>query len=152
MFDPLFLIFIAGHTLTVYSIIIPAEIRDYYGDKALNIETMTVRIGLVKASIASIVMLSVGGVLTGTTYFLRLIELHPILTVSIIVKVIIYIMILRQYKRLYSLSKDYESSGRSETVEKDIVSLSARNPKWITMVTQASVLVAIIFLVGKFLF
>ncbi|MFX1342166.1 MAG: UbiA family prenyltransferase [Promethearchaeota archaeon] len=152
MFDPLFLIFIIGHTLTIYSIIIPAEIRDYYGDKALHVETMTVRIGLIKASLASIVMLSVGGILTGTTYFLRLIELHPILTISLIVKVIIYIMILRHYKRLYSLSRDYESSGQSEIIAHDIVSLSAHNPKWITMVTQASVLVAIVFLVGKFLF
>ncbi len=152
MFDPLFLLFIAGHTLTVYSIIIPAEIRDYYGDKALDIKTMTVRIGLVKASLASILMLSVGGLLTGIAYFLRLFELSPILTVSLIVMAIIDIIILRQYKQLYSLTKEYEASKASDTLAQKIVSLSARNPKWITMVTQASVLVAIIFLVGKFLF
>jgi 4-hydroxybenzoate polyprenyltransferase len=152
VFDPLFLLFIVGHTLTVYSIIIPAEIRDYYGDKALNIETMTVRIGLVKASLASIVMLIIGGVLTGITYFLRLWALHPLLTVSLVVMAIIYIMILRQYKRLYALSKEYESSGQLDTVAQKIVSLSAHNPKWITMATQASVFVALVFLVGKFLF
>lgn len=152
VFDPLFLLFIAGHTLTVYSIIIPAEIRDYYGDKALNIETMTVRIGLVKASLASIVMLSIGGVLTGITYFLRLWALNPTLTLSLGVMAIIFIIILRQYKRLYAFSKEYKSSGQSDTVAQKIVSLSANNPKWITMATQASVLVAIVFLVGKFLF
>ncbi len=152
VFDLLILLFIAGHTLTIYSIIIPAEIRDYYGDKALDIKTMTVRIGLVKASLASIVMLSVGGLLTGIAYFLRLFELNPILTVSLIVMAIIDIIILRQYKQLYSLTKEYEASQTSDTIAQKIVSLSARNPKWITLVTQASVLVAIIFLVGKFLF
>ncbi|MHA2314293.1 MAG: UbiA family prenyltransferase [Candidatus Hermodarchaeia archaeon] len=152
VFDPLFLLFIAGHTLTVYSIIIPAEIRDYWGDKALDVETMTVRIGLVKASLTSIVMLSVGGVLTGIAYFLRLVELSPLLTISLLIMVIIYFMILRQYKRLYSLSKEFESSKESNTIAESIVSLSSKNPKWITMVTQASVLVALVFLVAKFLF
>ena len=151
-FDLLFLLFIVGHTLTVYSIIIPAEIRDYWGDKALNVETMTVRIGLVKASLAGIVMLSTGGLLTGIAYLLRLVALSPLLTISLIVMVIIYAIILRKYRRLYTLSKEYEASTESDIIAEQIINLSARNPKWITMVTQASVLVAIVFLIGKFVF
>jgi hypothetical protein len=66
--------------------------------------------------------------------------------------VVVFIVILRQFKRLYSLSKEYASSGESDAIAKEIVALSARNPKWITMVTQASVLVAIVLLIAKFLF
>jgi 4-hydroxybenzoate polyprenyltransferase len=67
-----FLLFLAGQTLTVYGLIIPTEIRDYFGDKAMNVETMTVRLGLVKASFFGMVLLSAGGILSGAAFFLAL--------------------------------------------------------------------------------
>lgn len=56
----------------MYGVIVPAEIRDYFRDKAMNVETMTVQLGLVKASLFSIALLSVGGTLCGTGFLLRL--------------------------------------------------------------------------------
>jgi len=47
----IFLLFLVGQSMTVYSLIIPTETRDYYVDKAMNVVTLTVRLGLVRASL-----------------------------------------------------------------------------------------------------
>src|SRR3989304_8594144 len=48
--DYSFWLFLSGQALTVYAVIIPAEIRDYFVDKSKGVVTMTVRLGLMKAS------------------------------------------------------------------------------------------------------
>ena len=42
----LFVLFLLGHTLTIYGLIIPTEVRDYLSDKAAGVTTMTVALGL----------------------------------------------------------------------------------------------------------
>ena len=69
--NPFFLLSLTGLALTVYGVIIPTEMRDYFGDKTMDIETMTVRLGLVKASVLGIVLLRTGAILTGTAFFLE---------------------------------------------------------------------------------
>lgn len=150
--DPLFLLFLSGQALTVYSVIIPAEIRDYFWDKAMSIETMTVRLGLVKASLFSIVLLSTGGILCGTGFLLKLAHgPHPELTVSLLVMAFPYCFVLRKYKTLYSLSKEHTVSEDQSSIEQDIVKLSAHNPQWITLITQTIVFMSLVLLVGKLL-
>jgi 4-hydroxybenzoate polyprenyltransferase len=66
-----FLLSLSGLALTVYAVIIPTEIRDYFGDKAMNIETMTVRLGLARASFLGIVLLAAGAIMTGAAFLLE---------------------------------------------------------------------------------
>ena len=150
--DPLFLLFLSGQALTVYGVIVPAEIRDYFGDKAMGIDTVTVRLGLAKASLFGIVLLSVGGVLCGTGILLRLAHgSYPALTVFLLVVVFAYLYVLRKYSKLYSLSKRYMISEDQSFIAQDIERLSAHNPQWITLITQTIVLVSLVLLVGKLL-
>ena len=150
--DFLFLIFLSGQALTVYGVIVPAEIRDYFTDKAMGIQTMTVQLGLVKASLFSILLLTVGGFLAGAGFLLKLVYgAHQILIVFLLVMAIVYGFVLRKYKRLYSLSKKHQTTKDSDSVAQEIEKLAAQNPHWITLVTQSIVFTSIILLVSKFL-
>jgi len=151
-FNPLFFLFLSGQALTVYGVIIPAEIRDYFGDKAMGIETMTVRLGLVKTSSVSIVLLSMGGILCGTSFFLRLAHgFHPALTVFLLIMAVAYCFVLGKYKKLYFLSKEYKCTESQSSIAQDIERLSAHNPQWITLITQTIVFMSLVILVGKLL-
>ena len=74
VFEFPFLLAISGLALTVYSVIIPTEIRDYFGDKEMGIKTMTVRVGLVHASLLSIVLLILGGIFIGTSFTIAFVQ------------------------------------------------------------------------------
>jgi len=149
---PLFLLSLTGLALTVYSVIIPTEIRDYFGDKAMGIETMTVHMGLVKASLLGIILLTSGGILTATAFLLEFAYgLHQLLSVFILSIPVAVFVVLRKFKNLYSLSKEYVASDSQSSVGEEIVSLSAYNPQWIMLITQSYSLVSIMLLVGKFL-
>ena len=150
-----FLISLGGLALTIYGVIIPTEIRDYFGDKAMNIITMTVRLGLSGATLLSVILLSVGAVLTGTGLFLEwLFNKQLLFSVFILVIPIAVLFVLAKFRKLYSLSKEYETSNDQDqgVLEEKIVNLSASNPKWIMLVTQAYSLLSILLLVSKFIF
>ncbi len=150
--NPFFLVSLIGLALTVYGVIIPTEIRDYFGDKAMGIETMTVRLGLVQASLLGIVLLTVGAIFTGTAFLLEwTYGQHVWLGVFLLAIPVTVIFVLRKFKRLYSLSKEQASSKGKSSVVEDIVSLSANNPQWIMMVTQTYSAMSIILLLSKFL-
>lgn len=150
--DLLFLLFLSGQALTVYGVIVPAEIRDYFGDKAMGIDTVTVRLGLVKASLFSMVLLSMGGILCATGFLLRLAYgSYPTLTVFLLVVAVAYLYVLRKYNRLYFLSKRYMTSEDQSSIAQDIERLSAQNPQWITLITQTIVFMSLVLLVGKLL-
>ena len=147
----IFIIFLTGQALTIYSVIIPTEIRDYFTDKPMGVRTMTVRLGLVKSSLLSILMMSIGGILCGTAFFLVLFYgSYPILAIFLLSIALADAYVLRQYKKLYSLSRKYYSSKASSTAD-SITDLAAHNPKWITVVTQSLVLMSIVLLVYKIL-
>ena len=150
--NPFFLLSLTGLALTVYGVIIPTEIRDYFGDKAMHIETMTVRLGLVKASLLGIVLLTAGAILTGTAFFLEwAYGHHSWLSVFLLAIPVTVIFVLGKFKKLHSLSKELASSKNQASVAEDIVSLSAHNPQWIMRVTQTYSIMSIILLMSKFL-
>ncbi len=150
-----FLISLGGLALTIYGVIIPTEIRDYFGDKAMNIETMTVRLGLSGATSLGIILLSAGAVLTGTALFLEW-SFNQQLRFSIFILAIpiAVVFVLTKFGKLYSLSKEYEKSNdqNRSVLEEKIVNLSSDNPKWIMLVTQTYSLLSIMLLVSKFIF
>jgi len=118
----------------------------------MGIDTMTVRLGLVKASLFSIVLLSMGGILCGTGFLLRLAYgSYPALAVFLLVMAVAYFHVLRKYNTLYSLSKRYMTSEDQSSIAQEIESLSAHHPKWITLITQTVVFVSLVLLVGKLL-
>jgi len=150
--NPVFLLALAGLASTVYGVIIPTEIRDYFGDKAMGIKTMTVHLGLVKASLFSIMLLSFGGTLVGTTFFIAFVYgQYPILILLVLTIAVTYLIVLRKIKKLYVLSKEYENSNGHNPIAKEITSFSENNPKWIMLVTQTYSLMSIVMLISKFL-
>ena len=149
--NPLFLLALAGLASTVYGVIIPTETRDYFGDKAMGIITMTVRLGLAKASLLSMVLLSLGGTLIGGAFFVTFASGHyPLLSLSVFVIAAADLIVLQKLRKLYTLSKEYETSGQNSIAE-EITSFSADNPKWIMLVTQTYSLISLIMLISKFL-
>jgi 4-hydroxybenzoate polyprenyltransferase len=150
--NPFFLLSLIGLPLTVYSVIIPTEIRDYFGDKAMGIETMTVRLGLVNASILSIVLLILGALLTGTAFALYWINVgNSWLTIFLLPIPFAIVYVLRKFKQLHTLSQVYESSKEKDAIAQDIVRFSSHNPQWIMLVTQTYSAMSIILLLSKFL-
>lgn len=150
-FDPLFLPFLFGQAMTVYAIIIPTETRDYFGDKSMNVITFTVRLGLVKSSLLGIILLATGGILSGAAFFVKLISgPYPLLAAFVLVIAFADSIVLKEYRKLYNLSRQHAAMRKSDLAEQ-IVELSANNPKWITIVSQATVLVSIILLASNFL-
>ena len=146
-----FLLALAGLALTVYGVIIPTEIRDYFGDKEMGIETMTVRLGLVNASLLSMMLLSIGGTLMGIAFFNTLAQgKHPLLSLLLIAVAIADLIVLRKFKKLYALSNEYENSNGAKSIEQEITDFSANNQKWIMLVTQTYSALSIIMLVNKF--
>ena len=152
--DAYFVIFLLGQALTVYGVIVPAEIRDYFGDKAMGIKTMTVRLGLVKASLLGILLLTLGGILCGAGILFRLTYgPYPSLAAFLLFFAAVYYYALRKYWKLYLFSKEYESrdEGDRRLSEQNIVELSAQNPRWITLVTQTILVMSLVLLVAQFL-
>jgi uncharacterized membrane-anchored protein len=59
-------------------------------------------------------------------------------------------IVFREFRKLYSLSKEYMVS-KSDSVEEKIVHLSAQNPQWIMIITQTYSIISVILLLSKFL-
>ena len=148
--DWVFFLFLAGQALTVYGVIVPTEIRDYFSDKATGTVTMTVRLGLVKASLLGLTLLSAGGILCSTGFILKLtVSSLPMLSVLLIVMAVAYLYVLSKYWKILNLSKHLDNSQDQASAEQEIVQLAAKNPKWITIVTQAIVFMCLILLIAK---
>ncbi len=147
---PLFLLFLAGQAMSVYAVIVPTETRDYWIDKANGVETMTVWLGLVKASILAIGLLSVGGLFMAIAFALVISVQFPVLAVFLLAIAVADFVILRSYRTLYALSKQY-SSTRDDSVAEEIVELSARNPRWINLAQQSILIVSLVLLASKLL-
>ncbi len=144
-----FWLFLAGQALTVYGVIVPAEIRDYFSDKASGTVTNTVKLGLVKASLFGLGLLAVGGTLCAVGFaFAFLNATAPLLGSLLIVMLAVYVYVLSKYVQLFKLSRQLGNSG---SVEREIVDLAAKNPKWITMVTQSIMFISIVLLIAKIL-
>jgi len=147
-----FLLALAGLTLTIYGVIIPTEIRDYFGDKVMEIETMTVHLGLVKASIGCIVLISLGGILFATAYLLEWLNgPRPFLSLLLLIIPCVVIFVLSKIKKLYSLSKEFMKSTGDTVLKDQIITISAANPQWIMIITQTYSILSIFLLVNKFL-
>jgi 4-hydroxybenzoate polyprenyltransferase len=147
---PIFLLFLVGEALHVYAVIVPTETRDYWIDKTNGVETMTVWLGLVKASAFAIGLLIAGGIFMGAAFVLAMLTRFPVLAVSLLVLLVADIIILRNYRTLYKLSRQYSSSRDDSTAEK-IVELSAQNPKWINLAQLSILVLAVALLAAKFL-
>ncbi|MGD0495492.1 MAG: UbiA family prenyltransferase [Candidatus Bathyarchaeia archaeon] len=149
--NPFFLMSLTGLALTVYGVIVPTEIRDYFGDKAMGIETLTVHVGLVKASLIAMALLTAGAALTALAFLLQFAYAqHLFLAVLLVAIPVAGSVVLTEFRKLYSLSKEFMVSKSSST-EANIVRLSAHNPQWIMMITQTYSIISIVLLVSKFL-
>ncbi len=151
-FSFFFLISLTGLALTVYGVIIPTEIRDYFGDKAMGIKTLTVTLGLAKASSLAMALLATGATLTATAFLLQFTySQHLILSIFLVAIPVAALYVLKQFRKLRDLSREYTIAGNSDLVGEKIVTLSTRNPQWIMIITQTYSAISIILLLSKFL-
>jgi len=149
--QPFFLLALIGLAMTIYGVIIPTEIRDYFGDKTMQIETMTVHLGLVKACVVSIVLISIGATFFIAAYLLEWINgQRPFLSFMLIIIPISVFFVITKIKKLRSLSKQYMDSHGNTTLKEQIVKISAHNPQWIMIITQTYRILSIILLINKF--
>jgi len=149
--QPFFLLALIGLAMTIYGVIIPTEIRDYFGDKTMQIETMTVHLGLVKACVVSIVLISIGATFFIAAYLLERINgKRPFLSLMLIIIPISVFFVITKIKKLQSLSKQYMDSHGNTTLKEQIVKISAHNPQWIMIITQTYSILSIILLINKF--
>jgi 4-hydroxybenzoate polyprenyltransferase len=149
--NPLFIMSLVGLALTVYGVIMPTEIGDYFRDKATGIETFTVSLGLVQASTLAIALLATGATLTFLAFLFEFMySVHPYVSIALVAIPISIIFVLRQFQRLHFLSKKYAAEG-TVLLEDEIVDLSARNRQWIMIITQTYTAISIILLLSKFL-
>jgi len=151
--NPFFLLALVGLALTVYGVIVPTELRDYFGDKAMGIQTMTVRLGLSRSALLGIVLLSVGPLFTGIALLLEWWANQQLwLSVFLLAIPVSVLFVLGKFKKLHSLSKNYEVSEKNRAdVREKIVDLSSENPKWIMIVTQTYSILSVILLASKFI-
>lgn len=148
-----FLLALVGLALTVYGVIIPTELRDYFGDKAMNIQTFTVSLGLSRSALLGIVLLSVGSLFTGTALLLEWSANQQLwLSVFLLGIPLSVLFVLGKFRQLYSLSKNYEAFERNGSdLREKIVNLSSDNAKWIMIVTQTYSILSILLLASKFI-
>jgi len=151
--NPFFLLALGGLALTVYGVIVPTELRDYFGDKAMGIQTMTVRLGLSRSALLGIVLLSVGALFSGTALLLEWgVNQRLWLSVFLLAMPVSVLFVLGKFRKLYSLSKNYEDSDKNRAgLKEKIVDLSSDNPKWIMIVTQTYSILSILLLASKFI-
>jgi len=147
----LFFISVVGLTLSIYGVIIPTETRDYFGDTAMGINTMTAHLGLVKASMLAVVLLGFGGLLTGMAFLLGFVYGAVALLSPMVLAIgAAEYVVLKKYRELLILAKKYAETN-DQAVAQEIVELSAKNPAWITIVTQVYSMISIMLLISKFL-
>jgi chlorophyll synthase len=149
--QPFFLLALVGLAMTIYGVIIPTEIRDYFGDKTMQIETMTVHLGLVKACVASIALISIGAIFFIVAYLLEwLTGSRPYLAVLLLIIPVSVFFVITKIRKLHDLSKQYMDSYGNITLKEQIVSISAHNPQWIIIITQTYSVLSVILLINKF--
>lgn len=147
-YSALFAVFLTGHTLTIYGLIIPTEIRDYLSDKAAGVRTMTVALGLPKAAMLGMALLGAGLAISCAALVSTPVFSSTFLGISPAVMILANILVLKEYRRLYQMGRMYSVSGDGQQY-REIVQLSSRNPAWITLVSQASVLVHLVLVAAK---
>jgi 4-hydroxybenzoate polyprenyltransferase len=147
--DRLFLLFLAGQCMIIYGLIIPTEIRDHDWDKGMGISTMTVWLGLGRATLLGISLMTAGLILMGTTFIAQSLSMGLILLAACLVVPCLTIgYVVKQYLSIRSLL----TADEGRPAMKGIVALASNNPRWITLVSQSIVLISLVLLAAKILF
>lgn len=144
--DPLFIAFLCGQCMIIYGLIIPTEIRDHDWDKEMRINTMTVGLGVERAAFLGIVLLLVGLTLMGAAYIMQSVAIGQArLSVVLIAPVLSIAYVGRQYITIHSLLRANGGVGDIE----GIIAVAAKNPMWITLVSQSIVIICLALLMMK---
>ena len=143
-----FLLFLIGHTMVIYSLIIPTEIRDYEVDKSHQISTMTVWLGLKRIVVFAQMLMAVGTIMIVVGYLKNEIFAQaPVLKIPLLFILgcngFVYVNLNQLRKLIFSSPKDEDYSN------KQVWELAENNPKWITISSIGSMFVALAMAIGK---
>ena len=142
-----FILFLLGHTMVVYSLIIPTEIRDYVVDKSHQVSTMTVWLGLKKAILFAQILIVVGTFMIVSSYFRTdLFIEYPILSISLMVILACNGFVFFKFNQLRKL---IHSSPGNDISMNEVSDFAKDNPKWITISSVGSMVVALLYAIGK---
>ncbi len=145
-----FLIFLLGHTLIIYSLIIPTEIRDFFVDESHGVKTMTVWLGLKMASTLALVLLLIGTVLVVGSYSASdLFSHNPLMFIFLFIIISANGIVFTKFLKLRKYI--FQSIDKSQDSIKNAIELAADNPKWITISSMGSLSIAVITILGKLL-
>lgn len=145
-----FLLFLIGHTMVIYSLIIPTEIRDYVVDESHHISTMSVWLGLKRVIIFAQMLMAVGTIMIIVSYLkIDLFTQNPALMISLLFVLgcngYVFVKLNQLRKFIYSSMKD-EDYPNIKALE-----FAGNNPKWITISSIGSMFVALVTAIGKIL-
>jgi 4-hydroxybenzoate polyprenyltransferase len=150
-FAPAFLLFLAGQGIASYGLVIATEIPDYFEDRAMGVRTVTVRLGLLRASRWSFVLLVAGGILVFAAFAWVLTAIDPYLNIFLLFIAGGDYIVARKLITLIDLSKKQAVDEENEARKDEILQIARQSPGWITIVGQATVIVSLVFLAGKFI-
>lgn len=150
-FAPAFLLFLAGQGIASYGLVIATEIPDYFEDRAMGVGTVTVRLGLLRASRWSLVLLVTGGIFVLAAFAWVLTAIDPYLNVFLLFIAGGDYIVARKLITLIDLAKQQEVDEENEVRKDEILQIARQSPGWITIVGQASVIVSLVLLAGKFI-
>jgi len=143
-----FIIFLAGHTMVIYSLIIPTEIRDFVVDRDHQVTTMTVWLGLKEAIIFDLILLGLGtALILGGYFFSEIFHLTPVLRGFLVVPLLCNGLV---FSKLIKLRKLINQPGKKDQAAiAEAARLAEDNPQWITISSMGSLVIAIVTIVGK---
>ena len=75
---------------------------------------------------------------------------RPFLALLLLCIPVSVFFVLSKIKKLYRLSKQYMDTQGNASLKDQIVSISARNPQWIMIITQTYSVLSVILLINKF--
>ena len=143
-----FLLFLLGHTMVIYSLIIPTEIRDYVVDESHQISTMTVWLGLKRVIIFAQMLMTVGTIMIAFSYLkVDLFTQVPALIISLLLILGCNGYVSVKFNQLRKLI--YSSLKSEDYPNKKVLELAGDNPKWITISSIGSMFAALIMAIGK---
>lgn len=143
-----FIVFLIGHTMVIYSLIIPTEIRDYVVDRDHQVTTMTVCLGLKKAIVFDLILLGLGtALILGGYFYSELFHLAPVLRVFLVLPLLCNALVFSKLLKLRKLIN--LPSKKSEGAIVEAFRLAENNPQWITISSMGSLMIAIATILGK---
>jgi 4-hydroxybenzoate polyprenyltransferase len=132
------LLALLGFSTQMIGLLLVNQIEDYHEDKQMNVLTSTVRWGLKKASLVSLLFTSVMSV--GLLVVFSMLATNPYAFVSVALILVAYVATLRYHFKLYEAATSWEAT-HAQVAAQRVRLLAAQVPLWFFVAGMPLVLV-----------